>query len=48
MTLVGAMQRDGHGGIGRARALLDCLIESQDLPESYRQRVLIAIERNKL
>jgi hypothetical protein len=43
LTLVASMERDGHQGLGTARASLDGLI---DLHSEYRERILIAIARN--
>ena len=47
-AIVAAMERDGHNGLVQARGLLDGLIECQLLHKDYRQRILIAIERNGL
>ena len=46
-VLVAAMERDGRDGVQQARTLLNCLIDSQNLHERYRQKVLIAIEKDK-
>ncbi len=47
-ALVATMERDGHVGLGQAKALLACLTDSHDLHEGYRQRVLIRINQNRL
>jgi len=45
---VSAIQANGHNGLAVAQALLDGLIESQQLSMEYRQRVKDEIERNRL
>lgn len=47
-ALVATMERNGHDGVGKARDLLQVLMECQQLHSSYREQVLIKIERNRL
>ena len=43
-----AMERDGRSGAERARKLLHCRIESQNLHEWYLEKILTAIEANRV
>lgn len=47
-TVVAAMERDGHAGLGKATQLLDAMLDSQKLHTNYRELILISIERNRL
>jgi hypothetical protein len=42
------MERDGHDGVGQAKALLVYLEEAQNLHERYRQLVLKAVQESEL
>jgi len=47
-ALVAAMERDGRGDLKRARTLLHRLIDGQNLHERYHERMLRALEANKV
>jgi hypothetical protein len=48
MVVVATMERDGHDGVGQAKALLVYLEEAQNLHERYRQLVLKAVQESEL
>jgi hypothetical protein len=47
-AIVANMERDEHNGLAEARYLLESFVEIQSLYETYRQQILIAIEKNGL
>ena len=42
------MERGGSGGLERAKTLLDCLTDDQNLHVRYHQKVILEIEKDKL
>ena len=44
-ALIAAMERDGRNGLERAKTLLDCLTDDQNLHQRYHQKIMIAIEK---
>lgn len=47
-ALVATLERDGHAGLGHARILLYAMLDSEALHTTYRERILIKIERGRL
>ena len=46
-SVVEALQRDGHNGIERAVALLDGMVESQQVSTDYHHRVANEVQPNR-
>jgi hypothetical protein len=47
-TLINAMERNGHNGLAQARALLDCMMETQRLHQEYRRSISTMIQQSQL